>query len=218
MPDQDAPADDLRSFNERTFSELKTELFKRQVSNAENFDKAILTFSSGALALSLGFLKDFVSLDTASLPYVLYASWFLFVFCIIITVASFLVSQIGIQKQLKLAKRYYLDSDESALQEKNGPLKLSNGLNWFSGALFGLAVFSTAVFVATNAEEASMTSSRNNPSDEVISKIISGETRIIKGITAAEITPRPASSKPVPTPETTPSEEPGAQDTTGKPR
>ena len=118
MPDEAPQTNDTVSFNERAFSELKTELFKRQFSNAENFDKAILTLASGALALSLGFLKDFVSLNTANLVWSLYSSWFLFVSCIIITVASYLISQIGIEKQLKLAKRYYLDSDDTALEEK----------------------------------------------------------------------------------------------------
>ena len=217
MSNEGNPTNDIKSFNERTFSELKTELFKRQVSNAENFDKAVLTLASGALALSLGFLKDFVSLDTADFPFALYLSWFLFVFCIIITVASYLVSQLGIDKQLKIAKRYYLDGEENALQEKNGPLCLTNFLNWTSGALFGLAVLTTAIFITANAKEASMSSSRNNPPDDVIRKVISGETDIIKAITAAEITPRPTSPKPQSPQQPSSSEQPVTLDNAKKP-
>ncbi len=50
----------------KLFAELKGELFKRQLSNSDNFDKAVLAYSSAGLALSLGFLKDFVPIAKAS--------------------------------------------------------------------------------------------------------------------------------------------------------
>lgn len=88
------------------FAELKSELFKRQLSNSDNLDKAVLAYSSAGLALSLGFLKDFISLATASQKWLLFTSWALFVLAVVVTIVSFLTSQRGIAKQLKLGERY----------------------------------------------------------------------------------------------------------------
>jgi hypothetical protein len=140
------------------FSELKTELFKRQLSNSENFDKAILTYASGALALSLAFLKDFVPLAGA-------CSWMLFALCITITVASYLMSQLGIKRQLRLAERYYLEKDESALKETNTSALCTEYFNLASGTCFCVAVFLTTGFIASNAMEASMSRERRHTND-----------------------------------------------------
>jgi hypothetical protein len=42
------------------YSEVRQDLLKRQFSNAENFDKAILSLSTAGLGFSLAFLKDLV--------------------------------------------------------------------------------------------------------------------------------------------------------------
>ncbi len=44
----------------RLYSETRTDLLKRQLSNAENYDKAVLSLATGVLGFSLVLLKDIV--------------------------------------------------------------------------------------------------------------------------------------------------------------
>ncbi len=88
----------------RLHDSLRDELFKRQLSNSENLDRAILMLSSAGLGLSLVFVKDLVPLAQADCMCILYFSWFLFGFAILSTIVSFFVSQQGIKKQLEMNK------------------------------------------------------------------------------------------------------------------
>lgn len=135
-------------------AELKTELFKRQLSNSENFDKSVLAYSTAALGFSIGFLKDFVPIAKAAQAWLLYTSWAAFILSVVVTISSFLVSQRGIAKQLKINESYYLDGDEEALKEKNCWARATDGLNLVSGIAFVLGIFCTTFFVALNLERA----------------------------------------------------------------
>lgn len=134
----------------RLFAELKGELFKRQLSNSDNFDKAVLAYSSAGLALSLGFLKDFVPLAKASYKCLLFTSWALFVLAVIVTIISFLISQQGISKQLKLSERYYLERDETALTEGNAWATATEVMPFIAGLSFVAALVCTTLFVYFN--------------------------------------------------------------------
>lgn len=135
----------------KLFAELKGELFKRQLSNSENFDKAVLAYSSAGLALSLGFLKDLVPLAVVSYKCLLFTSWALFVLAVIVTIISFLISQQGISKQLKLSERYYLERDETALTEGNAWATATEIVPFIAGLLFVAALVFTTLFVYFNA-------------------------------------------------------------------
>ena len=142
-------ADDFED-RKKLFSELKTEISRRQLSNTENFDKAVLAYSVAGFGFSLGFLKDFVSMDVAHKGPLLYVSWSLFLASVVITISSFLVSQMGMSRQLRLGERYYLEYDEGALKEKNIFAIATNWINLISGIAFVAALICTAVFVASN--------------------------------------------------------------------
>ena len=81
---------------------LRDELLKRQLSNSENLDRAILMLSSAGLGLSLLFIKDPFPLSEAAWKLLLYSSWILFGSAILSTLVSFFVSQQGIKKQLEM--------------------------------------------------------------------------------------------------------------------
>ncbi len=150
-----SPADSIpqaQAESERLFYDLKQELFKRELSNSENFDKAILAYSSGGLGLSISFIKDVVPLSTADHLWSLYLSWLLFVLAIITVIVSFICSQCGIKKQLTLAERYYLEDDDKAFKEDNRWIACTEWLNIASGTAFILAVIITAGFVWLNTE------------------------------------------------------------------
>lgn len=137
---------------ERTllYDKTREDLLKRQLSNSQIFDNAILTLSSGSLAVSLTFIRDIVPIDKATCIGLLKFSWWLFGFSIVITIASFIVSQIGIKKQLNYAENYYLKGKDEFRSKRNLPAIFTDYLNNISGALFILGVLITVIFVSIN--------------------------------------------------------------------
>jgi hypothetical protein len=134
----------------KVFSEMKAEIYKRQLSNSENFDKSVLTYAVAGLGLSLGFLKDFIPITKAAHAWMLYGSWALFVVAVVLTMISFPLSQAGLKRQLALAERYYLQEDESVLTEMNSFSRYTEHANRWSGASFLLGLMLTTLFVAVN--------------------------------------------------------------------
>ena len=63
------------------FDEFKRKALEDEKSGTENFDKNLLTFSSGALGVSLAFIKDIVPLNKAVWVPCLYISWITFALC-----------------------------------------------------------------------------------------------------------------------------------------
>src|SRR5690606_9353963 len=123
---------------------------------------AILTYSTGALALSLGFLKDFAITSGSNNLGILYWSWLLFVICIASTVGSFLVGKLGNRIQLQKAESYYLHRNERAYDRKNIPSLITTGMNWLSGLSFCTGALFTALFVFNSVKDQTM-STRNGP-------------------------------------------------------
>jgi len=139
-----------RESRERIYAETRDDLLKRNLSNCENMDKAVLTLSSALLGLSLGFTKDVVSLENASFVWLLVSSWALFAAAIISTLMSFLSSQWGIRRQLVLAHEYYLEEKEEAFDAPNFWARATEFINVCSAALFVAAVIATVVFISLN--------------------------------------------------------------------
>ncbi len=134
----------------KIYDDARADLLKRDLSNTENFDKSILTYSSAGLALSLGFLKDFVPMHAAACPWLLYLSWMLFVLATLITLASFLISQRGITQQLRTIYSYYIEGNLNALDEPNKYSAWLNCAAYLAGAAFLVALTLTTLFVAIN--------------------------------------------------------------------
>lgn len=137
---------------QKAFDDLKAEIFKRQLSNAENFDRSILTYSTAGLAFSLAFLKDFIPITQAALAFLLYFSWLLFTLAIVFTISSYISSQAGLKKQMCLAERYYLNNETKAFDEKNCFVAATDWLSRIAGFCFVIAIILTAVFVSINLE------------------------------------------------------------------
>lgn len=135
---------------QKIFDAYRDEIWKRQVSNSENFDKSILTYSSAGLALSLTFLKDFAPSHKADSLWLLYLSWGSFVIAILLTVVSWLISQRGLTKQLELAEKYYLEGDKTAFGIVNRPTLLVELIAVITGTIFILAVIFTTAFAFCN--------------------------------------------------------------------
>lgn len=186
-----------------------SEIWKRQVSSSENFDKSVLTFSSGGLAFSLGFLKDFLPVGSAIAPWTLYVSWGALTAATVVTMVSFLTSARAQESKLSAARAYYLEGDSSKL-ESQGWDRTVVWMNRVSGVCFIAGVVLTTIFVGINLQRAQdMKNSRPgigqdglpSPSLQKISNV----TDLRRGLPTPSITPstpaRPASTPaPAPTP------------------
>jgi hypothetical protein len=129
------------------YQNTREDLLKRQLSNNEKLDTAILTLSSAALALSVNFLNGSF---TDNLFCLLILAWLCLLSAISITLVSYHTSQAGIEKQLTLAERYYLRNDQSALTERNGPAEMTDRLAYASTIAFVLGVLLLLIYFATN--------------------------------------------------------------------
>ncbi len=126
------------------------ELSKRDLSNVENLDKAILSLSSAGLGLSLVFIRNVVKLAEASHVWLLHLSWLMFVLAIISTLSSYLFGQRALDKQREFNEKYYLEGDEDAGQQKSFASRATGVLSYVSVFAYIAAVICTAFFIGWN--------------------------------------------------------------------
>jgi hypothetical protein len=205
-----APSDE----DKKLLADITAEIRKRQVSSSENFDKSVLTLSSGGLAVSLGFLKDFVPVAQSLWPLTLYLSWIGLTAATVVTMLSFLASARAQEYQQATAEAYYLRRDESRIN-RNPWDRVVTWMNRTSGASFILGVILTTLFVAINLQRAQdMKKERLSISHEGMTspavQRISNAGDLRRGLPSPAITPstsRP-SSAPAPAPTSTPNTAP----------
>jgi len=132
------------------YRQFYEEIAKRQLSNNEAFDKAILSLSSAGLALSLTFFKFVVPVDKAVSINMIECAWYLFVAAIISTILSYITSQRALVIELSNAEKYYLE-DLDEYERKNNPASnLTEILNGISALFFIGAIISVVCFVVAN--------------------------------------------------------------------
>ena len=135
---------------QKMYDEFRDELYKRELSNSEGFDKAILSLSSAGLAISLTFIKAIVPINEAIYIYWLYSSWVFFGVAIVSTLISFMFSNQGLKKQLKLAEQYYLENQDDAFNKPHWFAKATDLCNLLSGVVFIFAFSSVIIFSIAN--------------------------------------------------------------------
>lgn len=129
------------------YQKTREDILKRQLSNNENFDRAILTLSSAGLALSVTFLKGS---DHQVHFWILIASWICFVLAIVVTIISYQTSQRGLMKLLSQSERYHLHGDESVLKERNRFAEWTERCAVISAIAFVLAIVLLLIYFALN--------------------------------------------------------------------
>jgi len=131
------------------------EVQRRQVSNAENIDRALLTLSSTGLAVSFAVIKNIVPFDTATHFGILLGSWGLFAVSIFATLASFLTSQCGLKTQLTSIKKELLEKPKDPTLEKKADrmFSLTTGLTVLSCVCYFAAILLTILFISINQKE-----------------------------------------------------------------
>jgi hypothetical protein len=143
------PASQSQSSNQ-FYHRYREELIASNRISSEQFDKAILTLSAGGLGLSVGFVKDIAPVEQVLFLSILICSWALFCASILITLTSFVLSQISVERQLEYAKEYYLN-DKPEFQNKVNPYTRATRLtNIISGIFFVSAAVLTVWFASAN--------------------------------------------------------------------
>ena len=140
----------LKEEKKKIYASTRQDLLARNLSNSEKYDNAILTLSTGVLAISLAFIKDIVPLDKSQYVFLLIISWCSFGSAIISTLVSFALSQVAIKRQLEYAEKYYLEEREEFLRKKNCPALWTEFINYASGTLFISGIIATIFFVSLN--------------------------------------------------------------------
>ncbi|MEW9625822.1 hypothetical protein [Rhodanobacter geophilus] len=151
-PDEQAPPFVPSPEAVQAYQAFEAELFKREVSNAEAYDKAVLLYSTGALGLSLTFIKDIVPAGKAVCLWTLYASWGGFLAAMVVVLVSYLVGQKAIRRQRDLAYEIYCcqGEEDKAKPEHNRWSAWTDYLNVSSGVCFVLGAALMTWFVADN--------------------------------------------------------------------
>lgn len=147
--DHYVPTDEDR----RALEAFEAELFKREVANAKAYDKAILMYSTGALGLSLTFIKDILPPGNAVYLDTLDASWIAFLAALVGMLASYLVGQFAIRRQRDLAYEVFLENKQEKLKPTYNRWAAGvDYLNFSSGMCFVLGAALMTWFVANNVE------------------------------------------------------------------
>jgi hypothetical protein len=143
------------------------DIFEKINHNQGEYDKQLLTLSSGFLAVTLAFIKDVVPLKDAVHLSLLYSSLASLALCIMLVLFSF---QFSISGQLKA--RDYWESKKAGVDE-DFPYWHATCLSWLnrtSGVCFGIGVLSVVLFVTLNIREVKMGSSRRVTQDGALMK------------------------------------------------
>lgn len=135
---------------QEVFNQYRDHLLSARQSSFEQFDKAVLTLSSGGLGLSLAFIKDIVPPAHLVCFPLLIISWTLFGICILSTLTSFVLSQYAVDRQLDYAEEYYINNKPEYFNKKNAVADATKVSNIVSGGAFFVAVLLTIVFTSIN--------------------------------------------------------------------
>jgi hypothetical protein len=132
------------------FNSFRDELLKRELSNSENDDKAILTLSSAALGISISAIKFVIPFDKAECIWLVKFGWVMLLISIITSLSAFLMSNNAIKIQLRNAEDYYLNGIAEAFNKQNISSFINSILNKITGITFVVAISAIVMFVVIN--------------------------------------------------------------------
>lgn len=152
---------DDEEYRRKLLENLRDVIHTRELSNSENYDKAILSLATAFLGFSIAFIKDIVPLDSAQLRALLPISWCLLALAVVATIGSFLTSQIALGRTLSDAEAYYLDQKEEYQDRPNPWSNWTQRLVLIAGSCFVSAVIATILFASINLIGGSVSRSEN---------------------------------------------------------
>ena len=140
----------MTEIRQKLYSETRQDLLTRQLSNSQNYDRAILSLSTAGLGFSLAFIQNLIPLTLSKHIWLLYYSWVFFIIAIVLTLLSFLFSQKAIDKQLFFAEKYYLEEEDEYAEKRNWLSDINNWIFYSSWLIFVLAISLTVIYVKIN--------------------------------------------------------------------
>ena len=154
-------SEDGIAIDEVTPDECKKEIdgtFETISKDQAEYDKQLLTLSSGILALSLAFIKDVVPLKDAELLWLLYLAYAVLGLCILLVLFSY---QYSIAGQLK-AIEYWEEKKKG--NKPSFPYAHADRVKWInriSGILFGIGISLLIFFTVLNIHNEAKTMSND---------------------------------------------------------
>jgi hypothetical protein len=133
---------DLSEKQQEDLKILLDDLKKGYRYNIENYDKQAIYISSGALAISLTFIKNIVPIEYLTYLWFYYCAVSLLTISIILGFLSFLISSTKISRNLKAAEN--LDF------EKFNNDTTTNKINWANGLLIVIGIVFLVLFTSFN--------------------------------------------------------------------
>lgn len=128
------------------YKEYRTDLLSRQLSNQQNYDKAIMTLSSAGFAISVTAVQFMITQNQSVDYHLIIYSWWLFFSTIVNSLLAYVVSNAAINKEIDNARDYYIEHYVDALSNRTVLSKINEILNLSSGITFLLAIFFTIKF------------------------------------------------------------------------
>ena len=118
-----------------------------------DWDKSLLTLSSGALSLSIIFIKDIIHTDKSPLfPGILLTAWICLTLCIVCVIFSFISGRIRTNKQIDVFLEHVgiKTNGDGNKDDKKKNVCLTEILNWASGFSFIIGLVFLFIFSFTN--------------------------------------------------------------------
>ena len=146
-----APSQIVARMKEETYLKERDKLIEIETKSAEQHDKAILTYTTGALALSITFLEKIAPNPRPDSLYLVACSWTLLILSTVCMVASFLTSQSACRRQRQLLDDEF--SKDNVPKQDNRFSNWTSKLNVVSYFLFVFGVICLARFSWVNIEQ-----------------------------------------------------------------
>ncbi|AIU29332.1 hypothetical protein LV28_24620 [Pandoraea pnomenusa] len=169
-------ADHDTAYRRKLFDAYWVEQQTRERANREKYDNTILAYSTGALALSITFIKEVVPLANASSVWTIKTSWVLFALSLLLMLASFPIAAKANRESVRFAEEYFIDHIESSYNKEGIAAKILKYVNVLAGMVFFAAAGFTIAFVWINVRprEATMSDPTEKPATVTVSLVMEG--------------------------------------------
>lgn len=164
--DQTPPEPSARAL--QLHDEYRRKIWEDKASGTENFDKYLISFSTGALALSLSFIKDIVPLKDAIWVPLLIVSWVALLLAVLVTLVSFRLSHSALERMFYVINDYYLNGKADAYDKHmdDPRTKAMEWCAWGGLVLFVFGLACTMIFVGVNVVRANGATSKDTPTQD----------------------------------------------------
>lgn len=150
---QNNPPDDETLRRRTLFDAYWTEQQTRERANRDKYDNTILAYSTGALGLSITFIKDLVPLATAHALWTIKTSWVLFAVSLLLMLASFPIAGEANRQSVNFAHEYFINRKDDYYNKDGLAGKVLKWLNPLAGMVFFAACGFTIAFVWINVHD-----------------------------------------------------------------